>query len=954
MNCKQAQQLIDLRVDDPHAQDWTALEQHLAGCPACAALLSELQQTRTLLAELRTEGPTSEEMESMLCAVNAENIAGPAITQGVSFMRRVTPFIAACVGVAAVLLLALLVGGSHYTVLVEAVSPPAAQEVLRSPLETAGKPVVAGTEVRGYNEERFRARRMRVAPESVGGNIAGEAYVGYGVQSDRAALAERLDQYSYSVPFELRVPVAAPSATPSAAADEKGFFRFGEAQVADADDAKSYVGGTAIVLNSENRDKEGDGVVDQSRLDVAGKALEYVAREERAAAGGTAGGRGSGIILGQEFTPTPPPAASPLPSPVAEGKGAGHARGGSVAVGGGAFAGAYEVDRKEESGNAPSVARTEHFALAGVDLAGEPDAYDNHVDRLVEGTEQEAAPAVTPQPQSPQPERPQPDRPQSQRPEPKIIRTGTLSIEVTDYTATTERVDQMVTRCKAFIADASTKEQQGGALVGTIVIRVAPEQFATLFAALKLLGRVEAEDAQAADVTDQYVDLEARIHSLQISEERLQELVKSKTIIDKVQSLLEVEREMTRVRSQIEQLQGQLRVMADRVGMSTITLTVREPARTVPVAALTIEVTEVESAGPQLGALLQELGGRLISGKTGKHTDGTLRGNYEVQITLARFADLLSALSQLGRIEDRQVKDQQFGDTNAPWAAKVYCPVNLLLYERSRQLPQGSLRLEVDKLETALVALQEVLPQTHAAVVSSQTTREEDGRQIAKLTVRVPAGQFANLLTGLGSLGRKLNEQTAGELGQIVGGMASMPRELALVLAERPRQVPSGRIFIEVEKFATARQALSGIIEQQKVQVLASGSEQRTDGTWVGGFRLGIRAGEMEKAVSELESLGRVLRREIQGLGLGDLARMDGDALGTIELTMGEKASMQPDPDRAAGSIRARLRDGLAGLYNALGLILYGIVALAPWLVVVLLLAWVLLKLWRRVRATHK
>ena len=534
------------------------------------------------------------------------------------------------------------------------------------------------------------------------------------------------------------------------------------------------------------------------------------------------------------------------------------------------------------------------------------------------------------------------------RPETKIIKTGELGLEVDEYAAAVKRVYALAEEYGGFVADGSSQEQTGGALLGHVVIRMPPERFEALFAALKQIGRVEAENVKAADVTAEYVDIEARIASLQIAEQRLRELMQSKSFMDKISALLEVERELTRVRSEIEQLQGQLRVMADRVALSTITVTLREPTRTVPSASLSVEVPVLSDAEDALGAALAGLNGRLTSGQTSKRDDGTLMGNYKLSVSLASFAQLLVAIDGIGRVEARQIKDRQFADATAPWADKVMCQVALVLYERSRQLPQGVVTLEVKSVADALAGLDPVLVAAEGAVISNQTARRDDGSSVAELDLRVPAGCFADLVAGLEPLGRTTAKQVAGEAGQIVGGAANVPCQVKLTLAEPAREVPSGGMILEVGKFETARQQLSAMIAANSVQVLGSTSQQRTDGTSYGTFRLGIKAADMEAVVSKLESLGRIASRQITGLGLGDLSQADPDALGVVELTLAEKAAISPEPRRAGDSLRERLREGLAGLYASLGLIVYGVILMAPWAVIVLLVAWLITRRLRK------
>jgi len=533
----------------------------------------------------------------------------------------------------------------------------------------------------------------------------------------------------------------------------------------------------------------------------------------------------------------------------------------------------------------------------------------------------------------------------------KIIRTGELTLQVAAYEGAVEAIERTITEKGGFIADAGTREEAGGALVGRIVVRVTPEQFEATFAALKKIGRVESENVKAADVTAEYVDLEARIKGLQITEERLRELIANKSFVDKIQSLLEVEREMNRVRTEIEQLQGQLRVMADRVALSTIIVTVREASRNVPTASLSVEVVTLDEAADALGEMLAKTGGRLVSGKTSKRTDGTLVGNYQLETTLARFAEVVSGIEALGRVEERQVKDQQFTEAKESWADSVRCSIALVLFERSRQLPSGSLQLEVDSLEEAIKRLDETLARYGAAIASNQTARQSNGSNAANIQLRVPAGAVGELVESLAMIGRMTAKTIAGEVGAIVGGAAAVPCTISLTLAEKPREVPGGTMTIEVAAFETARQALSKAIAERRIQVLHSTSSQRGDGTWTSQFRLGVPGKDMEAFVSQLEGLGRMVSRQISGLGLGDLTRIDPNALGTIDLALAEKAALAPAPDQRTDSIRARVREGLSGFYESIGLIAYGLVVLFPWLILTTLVGWLTLRIGRAIRA---
>ena len=106
----------------------------------------------------------------------------------------------------------------------------------------------------------------------------------------------------------------------------------------------------------------------------------------------------------------------------------------------------------------------------------------------------------------------------------------------------------------------------------TLTIRVPSNRFDDALTALKKLdGDVIASNVSAKDVTDQIVDLQARLTAAQALEQRyLQILAQAKT----VDEILRVESTLANTRTQIEQLKAQQKTLNDQVAFSTITLSV--------------------------------------------------------------------------------------------------------------------------------------------------------------------------------------------------------------------------------------------------------------------------------------------------------------------------------------------------------------------------------------------
>ncbi|MCU0724650.1 MAG: DUF4349 domain-containing protein [Planctomycetes bacterium] len=103
-----------------------------------------------------------------------------------------------------------------------------------------------------------------------------------------------------------------------------------------------------------------------------------------------------------------------------------------------------------------------------------------------------------------------------------------------------------------------------------ITIRVPAARWDEALARLPSLGRILSRRIEAADVTDEVVDLSLRLKNARALGDRLAELLAKATTVEET---LAVEKELTRIRTEIESLEGKLAVLRDRVALSTLVLT---------------------------------------------------------------------------------------------------------------------------------------------------------------------------------------------------------------------------------------------------------------------------------------------------------------------------------------------------------------------------------------------
>ncbi|NQV90274.1 DUF4349 domain-containing protein [Candidatus Uhrbacteria bacterium] len=156
----------------------------------------------------------------------------------------------------------------------------------------------------------------------------------------------------------------------------------------------------------------------------------------------------------------------------------------------------------------------------------------------------------------------------------KIIKTGTLDLIVDHADESLTSVTTLVEGTEGYVQSSSILEHTDGTKSGYITVRIPSEQFESTLEKLKLMALVvERETTSADDVTEQYIDLSARLKNAQLQEARYVEIL---DVANTVEDILNIERALGDIRGYIESLTGQLQYLDNVTGFSTITITLSE------------------------------------------------------------------------------------------------------------------------------------------------------------------------------------------------------------------------------------------------------------------------------------------------------------------------------------------------------------------------------------------
>lgn len=156
-----------------------------------------------------------------------------------------------------------------------------------------------------------------------------------------------------------------------------------------------------------------------------------------------------------------------------------------------------------------------------------------------------------------------------------LIRTGSASIEVAKLDPAIIAVRQLASKLGGYVANSSISGGRDQIRSATLELKIPAAKYDQAVTDIGSIGKVESVNTTAEDVGEEYVDITARVTNSKRLEERLVTLLSTRT--GKLEDVLAVERELARVREEIERYEGRLRFLRTRAAVSTLSVTVHEP-----------------------------------------------------------------------------------------------------------------------------------------------------------------------------------------------------------------------------------------------------------------------------------------------------------------------------------------------------------------------------------------
>src|SRR5436190_7333475 len=242
----------------------------------------------------------------------------------------------------------------------------------------------------------------------------------------------------------------------------------------------------------------------------------------------------------------------------------------------------------------------------------------------------------------------------------KLIRNAEVELEITRFDDAIQKITALTNEEHGYVATTSSEKQANGKLKGQVVVKVLPENLDRFLQKIRGLGELKNQTLGTEDVTKAYFDTESHLKNARVMEQRLIEMLKTKT--GKVSDLLQVEKELGRVREDIEKMQGELKYWNSQVQFSTVTISLAEKEMEEPAPFLIKERSQLALYAPDVEKIYNDIKA-LASPKTQVKNaqldrDNTGRVSARVSMLIApEESDAqIAHVKAMGRVQNFQVQ----------------------------------------------------------------------------------------------------------------------------------------------------------------------------------------------------------------------------------------------------------------------------------------------------------
>jgi hypothetical protein len=353
----------------------------------------------------------------------------------------------------------------------------------------------------------------------------------------------------------------------------------------------------------------------------------------------------------------------------------------------------------------------------------------------------------------------------------KLIRNATVELEIVSFDDAVQKITAFANELRGYVATTNSQKQANGKLRGEVIVKVLPENLDRFLQKIRGLGELKNQTLGTEDVTKAYFDTDARLKNARVMEQRLIEMLKTKT--GKVSDLLQVEKELGRVREDIEKMQGELKYWDSQVQFATVTISLAEKDMEEPAAFLIKERSQLALYAPDVEKIYNDIkalassrsrGMQITNAQLNRDYSGRVSATISMLIAPEESDAAITRVKSLGRVENFQTQTERIAQggngmsENAKTKRdKVALNITISREEQEQAFQQTSLRIRASSVDEKAKALRIVAEKQGGRVRNSTFSRDPDGRELANISLRVPMKNYPALMQSLHSLGKVEN-----------------------------------------------------------------------------------------------------------------------------------------------------------------------------------------------------
>ena len=350
----------------------------------------------------------------------------------------------------------------------------------------------------------------------------------------------------------------------------------------------------------------------------------------------------------------------------------------------------------------------------------------------------------------------------------KLIRNAQVEIESANFDEAVQKITAFANEERGYVATTSSQKQANGKLKGDIVVKVPPENLDRFLQKIRALGELKNQTLGTEDVTKAYFDTDARLKNAHVMEQRLIDMLKTKT--GKVSDLLQVEKELGRVREGIEKIQGELKYWDSQVQFATVTISLAEKDLQEPATFLVKERAQLALYAPDVEKVYNDIKGlasqkvQITNAQLDRDYSGRVSGRVGMLIAPEESDAVMDRVKGFGRVENFQGQMERIAQGGSGMSEnartkrdKVELNITISREEQEQAFQQTSLQIHASSVDKKAKQLHALTEKQNGRVLSSSFSRDPDGREFANISLRVPMKDYPALMQSLNSLGKVEN-----------------------------------------------------------------------------------------------------------------------------------------------------------------------------------------------------